>query len=181
MGRWERTHASLLQSAAQLFEEQGYEDSTTAQIASRAGVSEMTLFRHFPTKESLVLTDPFDPMIADAVRGRPTAEGPMRALVEGVRDAWAHVDQDELRVLRQRLRVIAETPALRGAIERSSGTTADALALALGDRGVEQGQARVASAAVIAGLSAALLDWAQSPRPDLSEALAAALTVLGGE
>ncbi|MGC1206667.1 MAG: helix-turn-helix domain-containing protein, partial [Ornithinimicrobium sp.] len=50
---------------------EGYESVTVEQIARAAGVSHMTFFRHFPTKQSLVLQDPFDPEIAAAVAAQP--------------------------------------------------------------------------------------------------------------
>ncbi|HNP15627.1 MAG TPA: helix-turn-helix domain-containing protein, partial [Terrimesophilobacter sp.] len=59
MSRWDRTHDALLQAALELFEEHGFDATGTVQIARRAGVSEMTLFRHFPSKEALLLADPF--------------------------------------------------------------------------------------------------------------------------
>lgn len=181
MGRWEQTHKSLRKAALELFAEQGYEATATAQVAERAGVSEMTLFRHFPTKEMLLLADTFDPLMAEAVRARPEHEPAMRALAEGVREAWKQVDVEDVRALRDLLRIVACTPNLRGAIERNSGETAEALRGALVDRGVSEMQAHVAVSAVIAGLSAALLNWAQSEQPSLDAALTQALDLLGGD
>ena len=178
--RWTRTHEALQQAAAELFAERGYDATATAQIAERAGVSEMTLFRHFPTKEALVLVDPFDPLMAEAVRECPADEPAMRALAEGIRRTWAQIDPVSVQVLRERLRLVARTPTLRGAIERSSEGTVTALASALTDRGADEAQARVAATAVIAGLGAALLEWAESERTALDDALGAALDVLGG-
>jgi len=40
----------------------------------------MTFFRHFPTKESVVDTDDYDPMIAELIRARPPAEDPITAI-----------------------------------------------------------------------------------------------------
>lgn len=180
MGRWERTHQALRQSALELFAKRGYDATGTAQVAEYAGVSEMTLFRHFPTKEALVVADSFDPLMAEAVRVRPADESLMRALAEGVRVAWAQVEDADVKILRRRVRIIAQTPALRGAIERGSEATITALARALVDRGANEAQARVAAAAVIAGLSAALLEWARADQTGLGTALGSALDVLGG-
>ena len=47
------TRWRIVAAAKQLFVRQGYRGTSTKQIAGKAGVSEMTLFRHFPTKESL--------------------------------------------------------------------------------------------------------------------------------
>lgn len=181
MGRWERTHEALRAAAWQLFADRGYDATTTALIAARAGVSEMTLFRHFPTKEALLLADPFDPVMADAVRTRPGGEPPLRALAEGIRQTWQHLDADRVAGLPTVLAIVARTPTLRGAIERSSGRTAAELAAALSDRGVPPGSARVAAAAMIAGLSAALLDWADSGGGTVDAVIASALDVLGGQ
>src|SRR5690625_1664446 len=136
MGRWNQTHDALSRAALELFVEYGYDATSTARIAERAGVSEMTLFRHFTSKESLLLADPFDPLMAEAVRMRPANEPPMRALAEGIRQAWAEVDVDSTRELRVRLQIIAETGSLRGAITRNSEVTITALVDALTDRGV---------------------------------------------
>ena len=143
-------------------------------------MSEMTLFRHFPTKEALILVDSFDPLMAEAVRTQPTDESPMRALTEGIRGALAQMENVDVETLRSRVRVIAQTPALRGAIERGSEDTTAALASALTDRGMDEAQARVAATAVIAGLSAALLEWARSEQTGLETVLSSALDVLGG-
>lgn len=185
MGRWEKTHEHLQQVACELFVQHGYDAVTTAHIAQQAGVTEMTLFRHFPAKESLLLADPFDPVMAELVRSRPAEEPPMQAVAEGIRQAWQHVDNDSEQVLRERLQVIAQTPTLAGAIERNSAETVSALAEALTDRGSTGLQAKAVAAAVIAGLSAALLEWArasddQPESPPLSAALDSALTAMTG-
>lgn len=180
MGRWKRTHEALRQAALELFTERGYDATGTAQVAEYAGVSEMTLFRHFPTKEALVVADSFDPLMAGAVRVRPADESLMRALAEGVRVALAQVEDSDIEALHSRVRIIVQTPTLRGAIERGSEATITALAGALVDRGTDEVQARVAAAAVIAGLSAALLEWARTDQTGLSAALGSALDVLGG-
>lgn len=180
MGRWERTHEALRQAALELFSERGYDATGTAQVAEHAGVSEMTLFRHFPTKEALVVADSFDPLMAEAVGVRPADESLMRALAEGVRVAWAQVEDSDIEALRKRVRIIAQTPTLRGAIERGSEATITALAGALVDRGADEVQARAAAAAMIAGLSAALVEWARVDQTGLDAALGSALDVLSG-
>ncbi|MDQ2850414.1 MAG: TetR/AcrR family transcriptional regulator [Actinomycetota bacterium] len=163
-----------------LFAEHGYDRTTTAQVARHAGLSEMTLFRHFASKEALLLEDPLDPVMADEVRARPVSENPMRAVAEGIRQAWSTMAASEVAHLRWLLGVVSDTPSLQGALERSSGQTASALAAALEDRGVATCKARLASAAVIAGLSRALLDWSRDEECDLDARVNLALDILGG-
>ena len=67
----ERTLAALVEAGLDLFERQGYEATTVAQIARAAGVTEMTFFRYFPAKEHLLLDDPYDPMLTAAIAEQP--------------------------------------------------------------------------------------------------------------
>ncbi len=180
MGRWERTHEAVRTAALELFSAQGYDATTTAQVAGRAGVSEMTLFRHFATKEALLLDDPFDPLIAEAVRARPADESPMRAVVEAVRGALTALDPATVTELRTRLWIVAGAETLDGALERNSRATTTAIADALLDRGAEPGAARVVASAVIGGLSTALLDWVRRDEGDLTGAIISALDALAG-
>lgn len=180
MERWTRTHEELKRAALELFAEHGYDATGTARIAKRAGVSEMTLFRHFPSKGALLLADPFDPLIAESVRERPADELPMRALAEGVRETWAELDADSTSELGARLRLIAEANSLRGAIEHNSETTIRALQGALMSRSIAAESAFIAATAMISGLSVTLLEWARSERSSLNDALDRALNILGG-
>ncbi len=47
------TRSNILAAARELFEKRGFAAATTKDIAALAGVSEVTLFRHFPTKRAL--------------------------------------------------------------------------------------------------------------------------------
>ena len=51
------TRERLLDAGARLFAERGYDAVTAAEIADAAGVTERTFFRHFPTKNDLILTN----------------------------------------------------------------------------------------------------------------------------
>ena len=52
----EQTRERILQSAHKLFQEQGFEETTTRDIAARAKIATGTLFNYFPTKEALALS-----------------------------------------------------------------------------------------------------------------------------
>jgi len=53
--RFERTHAAILKSASQLFAYKGFKGATTRDIAAGAGVTEITLYRHFKSKEEIFI------------------------------------------------------------------------------------------------------------------------------
>ena len=74
--RRQRTREAIVDAAAELFVERGFDHVSVMEIAQRAGVVEKTVFNHFPVKEGLVF-DPDPPMRAallEAVRRRPAGE-----------------------------------------------------------------------------------------------------------
>ncbi len=87
MTRKERTHQRLIQVALRLFGRQGYVATSTRQIAQVAGTSELTLFRHFGSKENLavqvfftVCTHLFEEL-RKATEQETTPEAKLRAFV----------------------------------------------------------------------------------------------------
>lgn len=84
--RKERTRQELLDAARKLFAERGFHSTSTADIAAAAGVTERTLFRHFPSKISLVMDEVMVllPELLRAIRERPAAEHPYQAVYEGI-------------------------------------------------------------------------------------------------
>jgi len=174
------TRRRLLAAALELSASKGFDATTAAEIAARAGVSEMTFFRHFPTKAAVLVDDPYDPLIADAIARRPAEEGPWQATVRGIADAWQAVEQPDAAAVRERLAIVASTPSLRSALAEGSAATVGAIREALERRGVVRHEASVIAASVVAGLNEALLLWASSQPGDLDDAIHDALDVLGG-
>ena len=167
MGKSERTREQLLAAALELFASQGYHETTVAQIAARVGVSEMTFFRHFPSKEDSLLADPYDPEIAAAVAEQPREWDVLRRVVQGVRTAWHAVPEPASAQVRLRVRIAAQTPSLRAAIWRNTEATEQVIVSALEADGTDRLSARAASAAVLAGITAALLEWSASENGEL--------------
>ena len=180
MTKAEATREKLLRAALELFDERGYRATTAAAIAQRASVTEMTFFRYFPSKDAVLLADPYDPLIAEAVRSQPAHIQPLSAAIRGVAGAWTSVPAPVSAEVRERLRIVSRTPSLRGAIARNNAATETAIADALTSRGETRSVARIAAAATMGALSAALLEWAEGDDPDLGNAIASALDVLGG-
>jgi AcrR family transcriptional regulator len=155
----ERTAARIFQQAIALFERDGYEATTVAAIAAAAGVSEMTFFRHFATKDALLLDDPYDPVIAAGIADQPRDLPPLVRAIAGVRAAWSEVPIEGADLMRRRLS-IAASPALRGAVARNTVETERVVAEQLIADGADAVEARIAAAALLAAMMSALLQWA---------------------
>jgi AcrR family transcriptional regulator len=74
--RYQETRARIVDAAAELFAERGFDAVSVMEIARRAGVVEKTVFNHFPVKEGLVFDadPPMRAALLDAVRRRPAGE-----------------------------------------------------------------------------------------------------------
>ncbi|MQY26741.1 TetR/AcrR family transcriptional regulator [Nocardia aurantia] len=113
----QHTRDTIRAAALRLFTEQGFKRTTVEQIARDADVSHMTVFRHFPTKEAIILDDDLGPAIEEIVRALPrglTVFDCARQLVTGVyqlgaRDPWASNPQ--------RRHLIDREPELRAAAQ----------------------------------------------------------------
>lgn len=180
-GRSSRTRARLQATALRLMSEQGYDATTVEQIVLEAGVSHMTFFRHFATKDAVVLDDGFDPAIAAAVASAPTGLPPLVRVCAGLRAALTHIDMPEQEDVRLRVRIAAGHPALRAGTYANTEATQKAIAEVLVADGVGPFEARVASAAALAVLTVAILECCLSDQHDsMSVRLGAALDVLDG-
>lgn len=156
-----QTRRAIQEQALRLFLSQGYDNTTVEQIAAAAGVSHMTFFRYFPTKEAVVESDDYDPLIVELIAGRPPEEDMLtalhRALAEGLRTVYA-TDREALLV---RSRLILRTPALRSRVWDNQYATERLFAGALLERRPEQDElaVRVVAAAALSALNTALAVW----------------------
>ena len=141
MARWEpNARGRLLQAAIDLFYEQGYEATTTAQIAERAGLTKTTLFRLFPDKREILFQGQ-GTLVALAEEGVRTASAEssvFEVLAAGV-TAMTDAHSDEQRHYGSKLNaLVSSSPELRerAAYKRSTIARAmeDALSVRLGDR-----------------------------------------------
>jgi len=98
-----------------LIRAQGYDATTVEQIAEAAEISPSTFFRYFPTKDAVVLTDDYDPLIIEAFRAQPADLGPVQALRRAYRDAMLDLPQEEIAATRERTQLIMSEPVLRAA------------------------------------------------------------------
>ncbi len=163
MGRWEPDSRGRLQEAAlALFAARGFDQTTAAEIASQAGLTERTFFRHFADKRVVLFggSAPRQERIGAGVAGAPAADGPLDAVSQGLDAAAIMLGEFRRDLSRQRQAVIADNPELR---ERELAKLADyaaAVAAALRQRGVSEPQATLAAEAGMTVLRVALQRWA---------------------
>jgi AcrR family transcriptional regulator len=168
-------------AALELFERQGFEATTIGQIAAAAGVTQMTFFRHFTSKEGVAVDDPYDPIVAAAVAAQPHGLAPLHRVAAGIRAGWAQLPEPENDLVRRRIRVAAASPALRAAAAAANERTEALIVAALVDDGVDAIHAQVAAAATLAALTAALFAWATDADRGLARTITEALDVLEGK
>jgi AcrR family transcriptional regulator len=152
------TRQRLQEQALRLFVERGYEVTTVEQIAAAAGVSHMTFFRYFPTKEDAVLSDSYDPLLVAAIRARPRAEHPVTRIHAAVREGLSAIYPEIREALLVRTRLALRTPALRARLWENQFATRDLLAGALED-GEPTFATRILASVCLATLTTALEEW----------------------
>jgi AcrR family transcriptional regulator len=176
-----RTRASIQEHAVRLFRAQGYDATTVEQIAEAAEVSPSTVFRYFPTKEDLVISDEYDPMLIAAFRAQPPGTATIPVLRGALRETFAGMSTDELAVQRERVLLTLSVPALWGAnLANLTGTLrmlTDLVATREG-RSVDDIVVRTFSGAVFGVMAEVMFRWAEEPDMDIPAELDRALAQL---
>ena len=169
----------LQQATLELFQQQGYDATTTAQIAARAGVTERTFFRHFADKREALFDgdEAFRDTLAERVMSAPDGMGPMEALLHAFRSVEPLLEQNRP-FTEPRQKVIGMTPALQERVLTKTAAITAALSVALRHRGVDEGVAAFAAQIGMAMLSKATQAWLASPEAGLGASLAEAYAEL---
>jgi AcrR family transcriptional regulator len=163
VGRWKSdARGRLAQAALELYGQRGFERTTVAEIAERAGLTERTFFRHFGDKREILFAgaDTLQERIVGAVVEADESASPLDAVSAGL-EAVATVLQEGREYSQQRQLVIAANRELqeRELIKLASLSTA--LADALRGRGVEDPAAALIAEAGIAVFKVAFERWVE--------------------
>ena len=169
-----RTRDAIVTAALELFADRGYEATTVEMIAEAAEVSPATVFRYFAGKDEIVYSerDRRLPLVASAIKERPTAESDLVAAGRALRQVFAGPEAEE-RAHRQRL-AIASSVVLRGRAEEVMADWQETIRHALVARhpgDLNDPDARVRAALVMAGFRVALEDWVAGKHPDLGHSI----------
>ncbi|MEU5764425.1 helix-turn-helix domain-containing protein [Streptomyces asoensis] len=179
--RRSETRRLVQAQAVRLFTDRGYDAVTVADVAQAAGVSAMTVYRHFPTKEDLVLIDQPARLITERVAASSATQPLVRRVGGALVDAATAMTEpggDEAapgkQFLLDCLRLMVSTPALRARHLDSQYALQEAIVDALGDDQTDSEaafRARAATSACLAAMHTALTRWTEdngrTPLPDL--------------
>jgi AcrR family transcriptional regulator len=181
MARWEpNAQARLAQAALELFAEHGYEQTTVAEIAQRAGLTKRTFFRHFADKREVLFAGgpSFQDLIVDAAAATAPDARPMEAVAAGLR-AGGEVLEERREFAQRRALVIAANPELQERELIKMASLGQALTQLLRDRGVGEPEASLTAEAGVAAFRIAFARWADDEdRRDLPTIVRESLAAL---
>ena len=153
----------LQRAALELYRDQGFDRTTTAEIARRADVTERTFFRHFADKREVL----FDG--EGALRTILTASIAAAPMMLGALATLSCAFQSIERLLEEnrsfsepRQHIIAATAALQERELAKIASLTDSLAAALAERGIEHQAAALAAKVGMAALTQATTAWLAS-------------------
>ena len=160
----------LQRTALELFHDVGYEQTTAAQIAEKAGVTERTFFRHFADKREVLFDGDaaFSAALTNGVRNAPPGLGPWDILLVAFKSVEPlFIENRQFSEPRQR--VIACNPALQERALAKTNSMIVVLTAALCERGVPNHHAKLAAQMGAAALSHAVEAWFNDGTSDLGD------------
>lgn len=182
MGRWEADAAGRFRAAAiELFGEIGYEQTTVAAIAARAGLTSRTFFRYFADKREVLFdgTERLQQLMVDSLSQAPAEASPLDAVTAALMKAGDFFDDERRPFSRLRYLVIAAHPDLHERELIKLARLSGALAAALRARGVEEPDASLVAETGIAVFRIAFAQWvAESEERGYAEILKQSLARL---
>jgi AcrR family transcriptional regulator len=162
MARWEpNARLRLVRAALDLFTEQGYDSTTVAQIAGRAGLTKTTFFRHFQDKREVLFAgqETHARLFADGIAAAPDSATPLEA-VAGALDAATAAFTSEQRDFGPQLHaVIAANSELQERAAFKAVSLAAAMTEALRKRGVPDPAAILAADLGVRAFGRAFDHW----------------------
>jgi AcrR family transcriptional regulator len=169
MPRWEPgARERLVVAAVDLFTEQGYDATTVAQIAERAGVTRSTFFRHFSDKREVLVAgqETLSRLLAEGIAEAPEGASPLEAVAAGLERASGEMGPMN-RELGPRLRaaVAASTELQERDALKSIGLAA-AMTTALVARGVPDSTAHLAAELGVLAFKRGYAQWCDGDRDD---------------
>lgn len=165
-------------AALGLFERNGFRSVSMSQIADLVDLAPSTIYRHFGSKEDLVVWDHHDEKVtADLAEALKTAP-PLTALRVALISGLASGDASDQAFLLRRLQFIASTPALKWAASYRDTKLREQLIRAFQDAGVPQSSAQLLAALGLSCLDITLEAWRNDPSVSLAERISTTFDAL---
>ncbi|MGP2440854.1 TetR/AcrR family transcriptional regulator [Streptomyces sp. JW3] len=181
MARWQPGATQrLVVAAVDLFTEQGYDATTVAQIAERAGVTKSTFFRHFSDKRELLVAgqETLSRLLADGIAEAPASAGPLQAVAAGLERASSVMGPANREIGPRLKAAIAASTELQERDALKSVGLAAAMTTALVARGVPDPVAHLAGELGVLAFKRGYAQWSESDRDDTEEFAPYALAAL---
>src|ERR1700761_7574619 len=170
MGRWEPgARERLVVAAVDLFTEQGYDATTVAQIAERAGVTKSTFFRHFPDKRELLVAgqETLGRLMAEGIAEAPGDASPLEAVAAGLERASTAMSPVSREIGPRLKAAVAASAELQERDALKSVSLAAAMTTALAARGVPDPTAALAAELGVLAFKRGFTEWSAADRgPD---------------
>lgn len=162
-----QTERRIQAAALDLFDQHGFDAVTVDDVAAASDVSVATVYRYFATKENLVLHDPLENELANAILEAIGTGLDIPAALEHVLEHLPTESAKEAeRDARTRIRLANEVPAIAGAAHIRARARAEELVDALPPaRREDRLRARVHALAALATLEAAADHWHDAQTP----------------
>jgi AcrR family transcriptional regulator len=180
MARWKpESRRRLHEAALELYAQRGFEHTTVAEIARRAGLTERTFFRHFGDKREVLFAaaGALQEALARTVANAPASLAPLDAVAAGLEAVAAELPDRE--TARQRQAIIAANPELQERDLIKTASLSTALAEALRARGQPDPAAALTAEVGIAVFRVASQRWIDDPNDrDLPELIRESLDEL---
>lgn len=150
----------LEEAALELFTERGYERTTTAEIAARAGVTERTYFRHFPDKREVLFASEQElhDVTLQALAAVSADLEPLPAVRQGFHGVVPLIEKSRP-LAELRAPIIQAAPALREREHAKAAALVDLVASTLEQRGVTTRTALLCARVGMDAFSAAIRRW----------------------
>ena len=149
-------------AALDLFEARGFDRVTIEEIARICDVSPPTIYRHFGTKEQLVLWDEYDAVLLDGLADRLRSSPPIEALRTAILDPLDRIYASDAQRILRRARLADREPSVGAARASAMRSFRSALAASLvAARACRDAfEADVLAGALFAALETAIEHWA---------------------
>ncbi|GAA3434211.1 TetR/AcrR family transcriptional regulator [Kutzneria kofuensis] len=167
MGRWEPgARERLVMAAVDLFTEQGYDATTVAQIAERAGVTKSTFFRHFPDKRELLVAgqETLCRLLTEGIAEAPADASPLEAVAAGLERASTAMGPMSREIAPRLKAAVAASAELQERDALKSVSLAAAMTAALVARGVPDPTAALASELGVLAFKRGYAEWSEGDR-----------------